>query len=204
MRAWCQRVRETQRVRSLHNPHSRDPGVKIKCRDGRDRTVFVRVLGFSGDAPELNEIAARAGSCDPALDADVGSDEHLFHFSGGTPRCVLVALHPVLPNSHASRCRLAAATREAQDQYATLLRDYSTRQAGSAVNDKLYTNIGRMPWVHPFYMEPAALRVMRSRYISEMLLFDRLHNVCPPSVKCALGAVQRAATPRLTCVRDHS
>ena len=66
-------------------------GVMLECHDGRTRKVFVRVLGFSGDAPELNEIAARAGSCDPALDADVGSDDHLIHFSGGTPRWVAQA-----------------------------------------------------------------------------------------------------------------
>ena len=64
----------------------RTAGVRLKCRDGRTREVVVRVLGFSGDAPELNEIAARAGSCDPALDANVGSDDHLFHFDGGQPR----------------------------------------------------------------------------------------------------------------------
>ena len=63
------------------------------------------------------------------------------------------------------------------------------------MHDKRFTNIGRMPFVHPFFMEPAAQRVMWSPYISEMLLFDRLHNVRPSSVHCT--AVQQRLTRRV-------
>lgn len=74
-----------------HPVHSR-AGVKIKCRDGCTRTVVVRVLGFSGDAPELKDVAACAGLGDAALDAGVGSDEHLFAYAGGAPTCACVPL----------------------------------------------------------------------------------------------------------------
>ena len=64
----------------------------MKCADGVRRRVFVRVLGFCGDAPEQRLLAARVGRKDAVVDAYTGSSEHLRAYRGGAPRCVWVVV----------------------------------------------------------------------------------------------------------------
>lgn len=101
------------------------------------------------------------------------------------------ARRSLLADARPSHRRFAAATPEAYDAYGALLAKHHTRTAGDASSDQLFEGMGRMPSVHPFFMEPAAQRVMRSRYISEMLLFDGLHNV-----RCSVPPRRWAPLPR--------
>mgnify|MGYP007008364526 CR=1 FL=1 len=62
-------------------------GVTVNLTDTLSRKVVVRVMGFSGDAPEHHVLAARAGNKDTAVDAGVGSHAHFHGYSGQMPRC---------------------------------------------------------------------------------------------------------------------
>lgn len=199
-----------RRRRSLAPPRRlRLAGVPVKCHDGATRKVFVRVLGFSGDAPEHRLLAARRGHKDTAVDATVGSHAHLHNYNGKEPRCgrarrawrCLGRVHVCV---RACVCvhSAAGASNEFLAKYRALLAKYSHRYKGlkgvKAIEDA-FRELDAMAFLHPFFLSCAAQRVMATPFLSQLLLFDRLHNVSAPALPelPSISGTRLAAAARL-------